>query len=85
MTGGVYTWSNNQDDPTLEKLDRILVSRDWENIFPNSMVKRLLREILDHNPLVLSSGSDQAIKHLEFRFELSWFTNPDYLSSVEKI
>jgi hypothetical protein len=85
MTGGVYTWSNNQDDPTLEKLDRILVSRDWENIFPNSMVKRLLREISDHNPLVLSSGSNHVIKHLEFRFELSWLTNPDFLSSVEKI
>lgn len=26
-TGGLYTWSNNQENPTLEKLDRILVSK----------------------------------------------------------
>ena len=28
MTDGLYTWSNNQDFPTLEKLDRILVSEE---------------------------------------------------------
>jgi len=46
MTRGLYTWSNNQDDPTLEKLDRILVSRDWEDIFPTVMVKDFLERYL---------------------------------------
>lgn len=27
MNGGLYIWSNNQDPPTLEKLDRILASK----------------------------------------------------------
>jgi exonuclease III len=31
MSGGMFTWSNNQRDPTLEKLDRVLMSRGWEN------------------------------------------------------
>jgi hypothetical protein len=26
--GGGYTWSNNQDNPTLEKLDIILMSKE---------------------------------------------------------
>ena len=85
MSGGIYTWSNNQDDPVLEKLERILVSRDWESIFPNSLVKRLPREISYHSPLILSSGPCKTIKHLEFKFELSWFSNPDFLPFVEKI
>ena len=34
MTGRLFTWSNNQDDPLPEKLDRILISKDWEDIFP---------------------------------------------------
>jgi len=34
MSGGTYTWSNNQEDPILEKLDRILMSKDWEDLFP---------------------------------------------------
>ena len=28
LIGGKYTWSNNQQDPILEKLDRILISED---------------------------------------------------------
>jgi hypothetical protein len=26
LNGGVYTWSNNQEDSTLERLDRVLIS-----------------------------------------------------------
>jgi hypothetical protein len=45
MTGGLYTWYNNQECPILEKLDRILVSnKEWEDIFPYAIVKRLPRE-----------------------------------------
>lgn len=53
MTGGMYTWSNNQEFAVLEKLDRVLVSKDWENIFPQAMVTKMPREISDHNPLIL--------------------------------
>jgi hypothetical protein len=28
MTGGLFTWSNNQDNPILEKLDRVLATKD---------------------------------------------------------
>jgi hypothetical protein len=31
--GGMYTWSNNQADPTLERLDRVLISPEWEALF----------------------------------------------------
>ena len=56
MSGGVYTWSNNQNPPTLEKLDRILVSNSWEDLFPTAIVTKLPREVSDHNPLILSCG-----------------------------
>jgi hypothetical protein len=26
LSGGMFTWSNNQENPTLEKLDRILIN-----------------------------------------------------------
>jgi hypothetical protein len=32
--GGKYTWSNNQTNPILEKLDMVLMSREWELLFP---------------------------------------------------
>lgn len=57
MTGGIFTLSNNLDPPTLEKLDRILISNGWEELYPQVMVRKLPWEISDHNPLIISSGS----------------------------
>jgi hypothetical protein len=51
VTGG-FTWYNNQETPTLVKLDRALMSRSWENIFPLAKIKKLPRNLSDHNPLV---------------------------------
>ena len=45
MTGGLFTWSNNQDNLVMVKLDRILVNKEWEDLFPQANVKRLPREI----------------------------------------
>jgi hypothetical protein len=30
LTGWKYTWANNLDNPTFEKLDRVLVTMEWE-------------------------------------------------------
>lgn len=34
MTGGLYTWSNNQECPILEKFDRILVLENGKTFSP---------------------------------------------------
>jgi hypothetical protein len=85
MTGGKFTWSNNQDVPLLEQLDRILVTKEWEDMFPNVIVKKLPREISDHNPLILSCGPNKNKKPLQFKFEQHWLTNPDFIQVVKKI
>ena len=85
MTGGMFTWSNNQEDPLLEKLDRILVNKEWEDIFPNVLVKKLPTDVSDHNPLILSCGPDKNLRHLQFKFELHWLSNPDFIQAVKKI
>jgi hypothetical protein len=85
MFGGLYTRSNNQDIPTLEKLDIILVFKEWEDLFPNTLVKKLPREVSDHNPLILSTASSKPTLNIQFRFELSWLNNPEFLPTVEKI
>jgi hypothetical protein len=33
LNGGLYTWSNNQANLTLEKLDRDLISPEWKSTF----------------------------------------------------
>ena len=71
MTGGKYTWSNKQNPPTLERLDRCLITKDWEDFFSNVLLYKLPREISDHNPLIISSATNQPLRNLTFRFELS--------------
>ncbi|OAY74561.1 hypothetical protein ACMD2_18612 [Ananas comosus] len=49
MTNQSFTWSNLQKPPTLARLDRLLVSTDWDLDFPISKVAGLPRVALDHN------------------------------------
>ena len=85
MSGGLYTWSNNQDNPTLEKLDRILVSNGWADLYPQVLVRKLPREVSDHNPLIISSGISKKPFQIQFRFELSWVSHPKFKNEVARI
>lgn len=87
LNGGKYTWSNQQAHPTLEKLDRILMSFGWEDLFPLVSVRKLVRDKSDHNPLLLSSDipKSRPKKKREFRFELSWFADDNFLPLAKKI
>ena len=87
MSGGMYTWTNGQSHPTLEKLDRVLMSNDWEDIFPQVNIRKLVRDVPDHNALLLSSDNHvvRSPQTREFRFELSWLKSEEFLPLVEKI
>jgi endonuclease/exonuclease/phosphatase family metal-dependent hydrolase len=53
LHGRKYTWSNQQDSPVLVKLDRVLCSVEWEEIFPNVLLQSAASEGSDHCPLLL--------------------------------
>jgi endonuclease/exonuclease/phosphatase family metal-dependent hydrolase len=53
MSGRRYTWANSLPNPTYEKLDRILMSTEWELNHPLSTVVALPRVISDHTPYLL--------------------------------
>jgi hypothetical protein len=53
LTGRRYTWSNERESPTLERLDRVFCSVDWETAHPNSLLTCVATLISDHCPLVL--------------------------------
>jgi hypothetical protein len=62
MIDGKFTWSNNQNPPTLERLDRFLMSKGWEDIFPRVTLRkkpeRLLTTILSLLTLVMAYNSN---------------------------
>jgi hypothetical protein len=85
MSGGQFTWSNNQAVPTLEKLDRFLVSKEWELLFPLTTIHKLSREISDHSPIILDTmeGREKQIK--EFRSDKRWLKEENFLPKVYRI
>jgi hypothetical protein len=47
--------------------------------------KKLPREVSDHNPLILFSEACPVQRHIQFKFELSWLSNPDFIPTVKTI
>jgi hypothetical protein len=58
-----FTWANRFQIPTYEKLDRILVSTEWEVKHPQVTVRAFPREISDTNIKSLCSVSCKVLFH----------------------
>ncbi|KAG2632796.1 hypothetical protein PVAP13_2NG128603, partial [Panicum virgatum] len=86
LSGRRFTWASSAEVPTYEKLDRILVSTDWEQKFSISTVEALTRELSDHTPLLLDTGNaaHRGNNHL-FKFELGWLTRDGFHEMVAKL
>ncbi|XP_077210531.1 uncharacterized protein LOC143846006 [Tasmannia lanceolata] len=69
LNGARFTWSNNQDRLVMSRIDRVLVTREWEECFPLISQKAFPRTVSDHNAVVLEiytfSGGARP-----FRFDL---------------
>jgi hypothetical protein len=78
LAGGVSTWANNL---SWSRLDRFLVSPDWESSYPGLMQKRLLRVCSDHAPIILMRGCVQNGKSA-FKFENMWFKEEGFVDKV---
>jgi exonuclease III len=86
MSGRKYTWANNMTVPIFEKLDRILMTSEWEEKSPLSMVQALPRGISDHTPCLLKSGGNtlRAIKP-QFKFETGWLLRDGFIDMIRDI
>lgn len=71
LHGRAFTWSNERENPTLVRLDRVLVSMDWEELFPNAHLHGLGSDASDHCPLLLQTNLGRMHK-ARFHFEVFW-------------
>jgi hypothetical protein len=86
LSGQKYTLANNLANPSLEKLDRVLVTTEWEEKYLLSMVRALSREVSDHTPLLLNSGDPSLMATQPmFRFELGWLFREGFMDIVRDI
>ena len=83
LKGRLYTWSNEQDSPTLEGLDRVFATEDWIDAFPNHKLSALASQCSDHAPLLLKT--DCSLPHYSrFCFENFWPKCDGYLQVVQE-
>lgn len=78
LHGRQYTWSNKQFPPLLERLDWFFTSSSWTAKFPNSLIKTLVMETLDHWPCVLEIGTKIPQSSI-FRFENHWLNHEGFI------
>ena len=67
----LFTWSNKREQPTLVRLDRVLVNAAWNLSFLQSTVSCIPTTASDHAPLLLSFSTNTPRSKL-FRIENHW-------------
>jgi hypothetical protein len=71
LHGRLYTWSNEREDPTLSRIDKVLASVDWDLAHPDAILQALSSSVSDHAPIHLALSAAIRPKR-RFRFELFW-------------
>jgi hypothetical protein len=82
ISGAKFTWSNKQLHPILVKLDRILVTDNWEDKFPKCYAWSKARVGSDHCPLILDSGEQGNSRPRYFFFQEQWLHNEGFYKLV---
>lgn len=76
LQGRTFTWTNERDSPAMARLDRFLISNEWNLKYPNSSQKALPSTSSDHCPLSLTAKTSH-MKTKFFRFENIWLKFED--------
>jgi exonuclease III/plasmid maintenance system killer protein len=79
-----YTWTNNQENVVMARLDRVFVSTELESVFPLARIKALDKTPSDHNPILVDLGDNLFYGKKRFRFEKWWLLETSFKSVVEK-
>ena len=82
LEGGSYAWSSGTNQPAMSKIDKALVTPDWEDHFPDVIQRILPYPISDHSPILLEAGGMVRGKS-PFRFENMWLKSEGFVDRVQ--
>ena len=71
LQGGPFTWRGGHNNHSMSRLDKFLVTADWESQFSNVVQSPLPRPVSDHCPIMLD-GEGMKSGPSPFRFENMW-------------
>ena len=75
LVGAQFTFSNGHSVPSMSRIDRFLISPEWEAHFSSVIQRALHVAASDHLPILLYP-QDESWGPTPFRFELMWFKDP---------
>jgi endonuclease/exonuclease/phosphatase family metal-dependent hydrolase len=76
--GSLFTWTNKQQNPIRSNLDKIFVSKSWDQHYLRTRVMTMTRVGSDHNPLILDNGEQVESGKKMFRMESAWLGNTKF-------
>jgi hypothetical protein len=80
LIGRKFTWSNERENSTHTRIDRVLVSKEWDLAFPQFQITPAFSNVSDHCPMLLSKMDR---KHYPgFRCEAHWLLQEEFLPVV---
>jgi len=81
LSGGRYTWYKGDNHITASRIDRIMVSTEWNNLFTNIKQTTMQRVTSDHIPIALLCGHWEQSKSY-FKFE-NWWLNQGFVERIK--
>lgn len=82
LQGARYTWSSGEEFIPASRIDRFLVSSEWNDTFQKIKQVALPKVISDHSPLMLESG-DWDKNPSYFKFENMWLNSDGFLDKIK--
>ncbi|XP_075674996.1 uncharacterized protein LOC142644224 [Castanea sativa] len=83
LEGASFTWFRDSSFPSMSRIDRALVSLDWEEHFENVSQQVLPRVVSDHCPLLLEVGVVRPGRSA-FKFENMWLKDEGFVDRVKQ-
>ncbi|KAL2250199.1 UNVERIFIED_CONTAM: hypothetical protein Sindi_2493600, partial [Sesamum indicum] len=80
-TGSPYTWYSRR---LRQRLDRVLVTDSWMDVFSKTQVTHLELSKSDHRGLLVVAETIVTQKASSFRFQHMWITHPGFLEVVRR-
>ncbi|WMV15422.1 hypothetical protein MTR67_008807 [Solanum verrucosum] len=83
LAGGRYTWRKGDKHDIAARLDRFLVSDEWNGGFKNIKQSILQKVTSDHSPILLQCGNWEPVRSY-FKFESWWLLSEGFLDRVKE-
>ncbi|XP_075645334.1 uncharacterized protein LOC142616347 [Castanea sativa] len=83
LEGASFTWFRDSGLPSMSRIDRALVSLDWEEHFEYVSQRVLPRVLSDHCPLLLEAGGVWRGRSA-FKFENMWLKDEGFVDRVKQ-